>query len=120
MLLALALVGCGGGLFVGFGNGFFDDQPPSVSLTSVASALPGQTVRLSAAAADNFGIEQVAFFREDLPDTVSLGTDGAAPYEIDTQIPVGANGSVRYFARAMDIDGNVTQSATITIAIASP
>jgi hypothetical protein len=116
--LTLALAGCGGGLFVGFGEvGFFDSSPPEVSLATASSARPGDTIRLSAAAADDFGIDQVAFFRDEGIDVVLLGADGDAPYEQDTQIPLNAVGSVQYFARATDIDGNVTQSATVSVTV---
>jgi len=116
--LTLVLAGCGGGLFLGFGDvGFFDSSPPSVSLATANSAQRGQTVRLSAAAADDFGIDQVAFFRDEGIDVVLLGADGNAPYEQDTQIPLNAVGSVQYFARATDIDGNVTQSERVSVTV---
>jgi len=115
--LMFVLAGCGGGVFLGFGDFGFDSSPPSVSLVTASSAQRGETVRLSAAAADDFGIDQVAFFREDGVDVVLLGADGTAPYEQDTQIPLNAVGSVHYFARATDFDGNVTQSATATVTV---
>jgi len=113
----LALSACGGGLFLQLGDGF-DDSPPSVSLAaSPSSAAPGQTVRLVAAAADDFGIAQVAFFRNDGGTSTSLGVDCCAPYELDTQLPPGAAGSVQFFARATDDAGRVTQSEPVSVAV---
>ena len=116
-LIVCALAGCGGGLFVSFGDLGFDSTPPTVSLGTTSSATRGQTIRLVASAADDFGIDQVAFFRDEGVDSVLLGSDGSAPYELETQIPANAFGTVSYFARARDLDGNVTQSAPFTVTI---
>jgi hypothetical protein len=116
--LLLALAGCGGGFFVaGIGDIGFDSAPPSVSLTTVDSAARGDTVRLSAAAADDFGIDQVAFFREEGIGLVVLSEDATPPYETDTQIPLNALGPVTYLAIATDIDGNSTQSPRVTVSV---
>jgi hypothetical protein len=116
--LLLALAGCGGGFFfVGVGDIGFDSSPPSVTLTTVDSAAPGETVRLSAAAADDFGIDQVAFYREEGIDLVVLSADGTAPYETDTQIPLNAISPVTYLAIATDIDGNSTQSPRVAVRV---
>jgi hypothetical protein len=116
-LLLVALAGCGGGLYLTLGDSEFDSAPPSVSLATVSSASRGQNIRLAAAAADDFGIRQVTFYRDDGADGVLLGTDSGAPYESDTQIPADAVGTVSYFARATDFDGNVTQSTTVSVTV---
>ena len=115
-LLAL-LAGCGGGLYLTLGEGY--DDPPTVSLVAaVASAVPGQSIRLAAAASDDRGIEQLAFFRIEADGSATLlGVDIAAPYEWDTLIPAGARDSVRYFARASDTVGQRRDSATITVLV---
>lgn len=113
----LVLAGCGGGLYLELGDGF-DDRSPNVSLAvSPGSAAPGQSVRLVAAAADDFGISQVAFLRRDAGGSVTLGTDCCSPYELDTQIPLGAAGSVQFFARATDNRGFVTQSEAVSVTV---
>ena len=115
--LMFALAGCGGGFFLLFVESDFVSEPPSVSVTTATSAQRGETIRLSADAADDIGIDQVAFFRDEGVDGVLLGADGDAPYELDTQIPLTAVGTVQYFARATDLDGNVTRSATVSVTL---
>ncbi len=119
-LVVGALGGCGGGVFLGFGEFGFDSSPPSVSLSAPSSAQRGETIRLSAAAADDFGIDQVSFFRDEGVDTVLLGADGDAPYEQLTQIPLNAVGTVTYLAVARDVDGNTTQSARVAVTVSQP
>jgi len=86
---ALAIAGCGGGFFFSVGDGF-DGDPPSVSLAAPATASAGQTIRLTAAAADDVGVERVVFHRVDGTNVVQLGTDFRSPYEIDVVITAGA------------------------------
>lgn len=118
VLSLLVFTGCGGGIFLEIGDDDFDNRAPSVSLAvSPESAAPGQTVRLVAAAADDFGIAQVSFFRSDAAGSVSLGADCCAPYELDTRIPAGALGSVQFFARATDSSGFVGQSPTVNVTV---
>ena len=96
------LAACGGGVYLGIELGDSGDDDPSVALTAAVSEAPaGATVRLAAAASDDFGVDAVSFYREDAQGAVLLGTDGRAPYELDTVIPASAPGTVwRYFARA--------------------
>jgi hypothetical protein len=122
-LMALFLVltaGCGGGVFLDIGIGDVGDQPPSVALTSaVAEAPSGAAVRLAAAASDDFGVDSVAFYREEGagPPTL-LATDGRPPYQLDTTIPVSAIGTVwRYYARAFDGAGQHADSALVEITV---
>ena len=115
---ALALLaGCGGGVYLSLGGSF--DEPPTVSLVaSVSSAVPGQAVRLAAAASDDHGVDQVAFFRiENDSSQTPLGVDFSPPYELDTLVPATARLQVRYFARATDTAGQRRESATVTITL---
>lgn len=113
---AALLAGCGGGFFIGIGDGF-DGDPPSVSLAAPPSAAAGQTIRLSAAAADDIGIERVDFYRIDAAADVLLGSDAQSPYALDAAVPAGAAGSVEFFARAIDAEGHVTDSSVVAVAI---
>jgi hypothetical protein len=113
--VAWGLVACGGGLYIGVGD---DDEPPSVSLVANASgAVAGQTVRLAAAASDDFGIEHVSFYRVDSSGTVLLGTDGTGSYEWDAVMPSTSATSVQFHARAVDGGGQVTQSDPVTVTV---
>jgi Big-like domain-containing protein len=114
------LAGCGGGVFLGVGIGDFGDQPPAVALTSSLSEAPaGATVRLVAAASDDFGVDSVAFYREEAagPPTL-LVSDPRAPYQVDTVIPASPAGTVwRYFARAFDGAGQHSDSPAVEITV---
>jgi hypothetical protein len=113
--VAWGLAACGGGLYIGVGD---DDEAPSVSLVASASAAAaGQTVRLAAAASDDFGIEHVSFYRVDPGGTVLLGTDGTGPYEWDAVMPGTSATSVQFYARAVDGGGQVTQSDPVTVTV---
>lgn len=117
---ALAPAGCGGGLYLGFELGGPDDRPPSVALSSaVDSAAAGDTARLAAAASDDFGVDSVAFYRDEAGGTPTLlATDTRAPYQLDTVIPVSPAGTVwRYFARAFDSAGQQADSEAVTITV---
>jgi hypothetical protein len=113
---ALALVACGGGLFIGVGEG---DEPPSVSLVaSASSASAGQNVRLAAAASDDFGIDHVSFYRVDAGGAwVLLGSDGVGPFEWDAVMPATSASGVQFLARAVDGAGQVTDSDVVTVAV---
>jgi hypothetical protein len=118
---AFALSACGGGFFFNFGSdlGLGDGRAPDVSLASAsASAAPGQSVHLVAAASDDVGIDSVAFFRVDADADIALGSDGSAPYEWDAPIPAGASGSLQFFAIATDVAGNTTRSASVVVFVA--
>lgn len=115
-----ALAGCGGGLYLGFDLGGPGDRPPSVALSAAVSEAPaGAIVRLAAAATDDFGVDAVAFYRQEAagPDTL-LGTDPVQPYQLDTVIPASPAGTVwRYFARAFDGAGQHNDSALVEITV---
>lgn len=116
----LALAACGGGIWIGFGDGF-DDQPPSISLTSnVTAVASGGSVTLIAAAADENGVEEVRFYRDDNGVPNLLCSDGSEPFECVTTAPNDGRTSMAVFARASDPDGNTSQSSAIAITITAP
>ncbi|WP_418317311.1 Ig-like domain-containing protein [Piscinibacter sakaiensis] len=118
-MLAAALVGCGGGVTIGFGSGdFFDDGPPSVSMVaSSGTVAPGQSVLLTAAAADANGIDVVAFYRLDPGVQFPLGTIARPPYQLSITAPADGRSVLRVFARAIDNVGNRADSTVVEIAI---
>jgi hypothetical protein len=113
------LTSCGGGVYLGIELGDPADRDPSVALTAAVSEAPaGATVRLVAAASDDFGVDAVSFYREDGQGAVLLGTDERTPYEFDTVIPASGVGTMwRYFARAIDGAGQSADSAPIEITV---
>ena len=119
VLAGVLLAGCGGGLSIGIGvGGGFDFSPPSVSLVAAqGSVLAGQSVKLSAAAADESGIESVAFYRLDGNAAVFLGTDRSEPFEWQAFAPTDGRDRLLVFARATDGEGNQADSASVEVVI---
>lgn len=116
-LVAMLMAGCGGGVFLGFGSGF-DDSPPSVTLSTAATGVAaGQTVRFVAAAADENGIDNVAFYRVDVDGSVLLGSDLSRPYEWTVSAPADGRTTLSVFARATDNNGNRADSDVVTVAV---
>lgn len=112
---ALALVGCGVSVGLGIGP---DDDPPSVSLAAAPQeAAPGERIGLVAAASDDFAMVEVQFFRIDVGGNTLLGRDSSAPYALETVVPAGSVGEVRYFARAVDDAGQEAESQTVSVAV---
>lgn len=70
-----------------------------------------------AAAADDYRVVEVAFYRIDSNGNTLLGRDSSAPFAIDTVLPAGASGEVRYLARAIDDAGQVGESAVVGVAV---
>jgi len=107
--------GCGGGIVIGLGNGF-DNTPPSVSVALPAGPVrAGDTLHVSAAAADNDGIDTVAFYRVDSGRAVLLGSVGSEPYGWDLTVPADGRTTLSVFARATDWTGNRADSATASV-----
>ena len=121
LLLSAVLAGCGGGISfgIGIGNGNgFDENPPSVSIsTPVTSIQAGQQLTLVAAASDDSGIDDVVFYRVDGGIFTVLGSDGRSPYEWTTVVPTDGRTTLIVFARARDNAGNTADSAAITITV---
>ena len=88
ILLPLLLAGCGGGLYIGWGD-YGDNRAPSVSIaTGQLSVAAGGTLRVVAAASDNdSGIDEVAFYRFDGSAATRLGSVGSPPYQWDVAVP---------------------------------
>lgn len=120
-LAALAAAGfvvaCGGGVVIGIG-GDFDDGPPSVSLAvGTNSVVPGQALRLVAAASDENGIESVAFYRFDDAQPVLLARVTGPPWEWITAVPTDGRRQLQLFARATDGAGNTGDSGVVTVTV---
>lgn len=90
----------------------FDDQPPTVALTSPGDPVSG-TVTLEADASDDQGVVEVRF----LVDGVLIDTDTIAPYSIDWDTTGFSNGQVTLTAEAEDQAGNVGTSADVVTTI---
>jgi hypothetical protein len=123
--LALAVLGgCGGGIYLEWEHGWigwqddWDRRAPDVSLVVAPGGAPvGATVTLSAAASDDQGIDEVIFYRRSGSSSVMLGSVGRSPYTWNTVLPADASGSVGYFARAVDVVGRRTDSATVSVTL---
>lgn len=117
LFVAALLTGCGGGLYIGWGG----DEVPDVALAAgAASAAPGQSVRLAAAASDDDFVREVRFYRLEAGGGATfLGGDGAAPFELDAAIPADAprGSTVRFFARAIDSAGQSSDSGTVAVRV---
>jgi hypothetical protein len=105
-------------VFVSIGDNGNDDDPRVTLAASPTRGLPGDTVRLIAAASDDFGILEVSFYREDSDGGITLlARDGDPPYQTDTVLPSTGDSSVRYFARAFDDIGQADDSNTVTVTL---
>ena len=114
--MAAALTGCGGGVFLGYtyvDDPYFD-APPEVQISPLPEFVQvGGTLVLGASAADEDGIDEVAFYRIDGRFATFLGADRSPPYQAATLIP-GDRALVSYFARATDRAGRQSDSAVVS------
>ncbi len=121
LVVATTLAGCGGGLYVGIdGDGWFDQSPTVNLVANSASARPGQTVRLAAAASDDDYVAEVRFYRvEPNGSSTYLGSDERSPFDWDVLIASDAlrGSTLRYSARAVDSIGQRSDSDTVTITV---
>jgi hypothetical protein len=93
------------------------DAPPVVQMSPLPSPVQaGGVLRLGASAADEDGIDEVAFYRVDGNRATFLGADFTPPYQVDTLIP-GDRFTVSYFARATDRAGRRTDSAVVSASV---
>jgi hypothetical protein len=90
----------------------FDNQPPTISLTSPGATV-SDTVALQADASDNQGVTVVRF----LAGGVLIDSDQTAPYSIDWDTTTVANGDVTLTAEAEDAAGNVGVSADVVVTV---
>jgi hypothetical protein len=108
-----ALAACG--ISVGFGP---NDDPPNVSLAvAPQQAAPGERIGLVAAASDDYAVREVQFYRVDVGGNTLLGSDSSAPYALETTLPMGVSGEVRYFARAIDDAGQQAESQVVAVTV---
>lgn len=111
----LLLVGCDLSLGLRLGP---DDDPPSISLAAAPqAAAAGERIGLVAAASDDYSVAEVQFLRIDVGGDTLLGTDRSAPFALETMLPIGATGSVRYVARAVDDAGQATRSEVVEVSV---
>lgn len=116
LLAAVALAGCGGGIYLGWGDDDFG--PPSVNLAAPVTSVPaGGTVRVVAAAADENGIDEVALYRIDGDLAVFVASDVSAPYEWDVLVPDDGRTTLRLFARATDGWGERADSRELVLTV---
>lgn len=110
---ALALAGCGGGVYVtAYG------PPPEISLAaSTNQTVLGQPIRLIGAVSSSNGMDYVDFYRIDPTQDTRLGTVYGPPVQFDTSIPLNAGYSVSYYARACDVAGYCTNSQVVTVSV---
>jgi hypothetical protein len=110
---SIAVSACG--ISIGLGP---RDDPPSVSLAAAPQqAAPGDRIGLVAAASDDYAVVEVQFYRVDVGGDTLLGRDSSAPYALETTLPTGARGEVRYFARALDDAGQQAQSQVVAVTV---
>ncbi len=113
---ALVLAACSGSLSLSFGN-----EAPTVSLAVAPLTLTAAgNVSLSAAAVDDSGIREVLFYRLSDNTPAQLAQLTASPYQTSVTLSKTDNGSVRFFARAIDNDGASADSSVVTVTVAIP
>ena len=109
----LVLGACG--VSIGIGPG---DDPPSISLAAAPlTAAPGERIGLVAAASDDYAVREVQFYRVDVGGNTLLGRDTSAPYALETALPAGAAGEVRFLARAVDDAGQAGESQVVVVTV---
>jgi hypothetical protein len=117
---AVSLVGCGGGLYLGYewGGGWSDDGPPRVAISALPAVVePGGLLILGANASDGDGIAEVSLYRVDGEFATLMATDRQAPWQWQTVIPGDGRRSVSYFARAVDGSGRIGDSGVVSAAV---
>ncbi|WP_224249512.1 Ig-like domain-containing protein [Hyalangium gracile] len=91
-----------------------DNTHPTVAISAPAqSALVRGTVQASATASDASGVAKVEFY----VNGTLIDTDTTSPYSVSWNTTTSANGSVTLTARAYDMAGNHTQSASRTVTV---
>lgn len=108
-LLTLGLPGCGGSES--------EDAPTVTLVSTVTSASAGETITLIASASSDLGVSAVQLYRVDTSSNTLLGSLNATPYQFSATLPGDATGSVSFFARAVDGDGNTADSAKVNITV---
>jgi hypothetical protein len=123
---ATALAGCGGGVAVGLDLGYaqviyetdFDERPNVSVAVSSNTARVGQTVRVIAAASDDFGVEEVIFYSvRESGEAEYISDARRPPYAIDVVIPSSPSGVIYFMARAVDTSGQYRDSALSAVTV---
>jgi hypothetical protein len=90
-----------------------DNTAPTVSLTAPPSGPVSGTLTLAATAADNVGVAGIQL----LVNGVAFAESTIAPYSQTVYTTAANNGTYTLTARALDLAGNTTTSAPVTITI---
>lgn len=119
-LLALPLAGCGGGVYVGIGDGIGGDDPEVELAVTPDPVASGGRLTLVAAASDDSGeVDEVEFFRLVDGRRESLGRLDRPPFRLD-DVPapvVSASTRVDYVAWAWDHAGHRGESAVVGVTV---
>jgi subtilisin family serine protease len=92
-----------------------DRTAPTVALSAPASgATVSGTVTVSATASDSNGIGRVEFYRD---GSTLIATDSSSPYSVSWDTTTTAAGSHALTARAFDVAGNATTSASRSVTV---
>jgi hypothetical protein len=91
-----------------------DDAPPAVALTATATAEPGDTVSLTAAATDDFGVKSVSFY----DGARRIGTASVPPYAAAITVPVSAAcPAARTFTALVEDSSGQTSPGSATVQV---
>lgn len=113
-ILLTALVAFGAGCL---GSETVDQSTPVVLITSPSGTVVTGTVRFSATAVDDYGVEKVEFFAGE----TRLAEDLAEPYEVQWNTLSHPDGDIQLRVVATDLSGNTGQAAkTVTVNNATP
>jgi hypothetical protein len=94
-----------------------DDAPPAVALTATATAEPGDTVSLTAAATDDFGVKSVTFY----DGARRIATASVPPYAATLAVPAACPAARTLTAMVEDSSGQTsTGSATVQVNCPAP
>jgi len=112
------LGGCYGGVYIGVGD---EVHPPSVGLFAAPDqfSTPG-TLTLSAGVTAERPVNEVQFFERTPGGSVLLASDTSPPFEITVAIDERDNGTLQFFATAVDSGGLAGTSATVFVQVAIP
>lgn len=102
------------------GGGEIDDPPRATLEVQPDRAAPGQLVRLSASASDDFGVLRVRFFRVSGAHSAELGSDSDEPYQLTTTIPGDASGTVDFYVKVTDNIGQTRDSDRVEVVVTTP
>lgn len=110
------LAGCGGSLSIGIGDDW--DDPPEVEIdTAVDRVAPGGVLRVVAAATDDYGVDDVEFYRRDDDRWTLIVRDRSRPFDADVPVPDDGRTEIEVFARATDDAGQSRDSASLVVAV---